>query len=31
MTEILDLQGMEPIQDTESFASSLSIFCVAKG
>jgi hypothetical protein len=30
VAEILDLQGMQPVQDEESFASSLSVFCVAK-
>jgi hypothetical protein len=27
MTEILDLQGMQPVQDEWNFASSLSVFC----
>jgi hypothetical protein len=30
VTEILELQGMEPTQYEESFASTLSFFCVVK-
>lgn len=30
MTEILELQGMEPTQSEAGFASTVSFFCVIK-